>query len=426
MKEGFSFIHAADLHLDTPFTGMGTLPVRIREKVLHSTFSAYDNLVQLCIDLSVDFLLIAGDVYDTANRSLRAQIHFKKGLEKLARHKICAYIVHGNHDPADGREAKLAWPDNTYFFPAGEIGSFPFIKAGKELARIYGVSYPRSQVTESYIPLFQRENEDSFAIGLLHTNVDGNSAHDNYAPAAKSDLIQRGFDYWALGHIHTRTILFQEPTLVYPGNIQGRNRRETGERGCYLVRVEGAKVTELTFYPTDTLRWFQESIDLSACETLQNLLDVAEGIKEEIRRLADGRSAMVHIDFIGRTALHSFLQREGNRVDLLEILRKDEEGQDGFVWIDAFMVHTKPLLDVDRLAEEETLPGDFLRISREYSTSGDIEKLKKEILSPLLDHHLLRGYFRGLSESELQEWLEEAETMGLDLLLSGEENGREN
>jgi len=421
LARSFSFIHAADLHLDTPFTGMGQLPQKLRERVLHSTFTAYDNLIQLCIDRHVDFLLLAGDIYDTSNRSLRAQIYFKEGLEKLAAHGIQVYIVHGNHDPVNSKELNVTLPANAFVFPPGEVVSHSFEQEGRELARIYGVSYPQSHVKESYLSKFKREAGDFFAIGLLHTNVDGNPAHDNYAPVSRAELIQHGFDYWALGHIHQKNILHDDPVILYPGNIQGRNVKETGERGCYFVKVEEKKVTELTFCATDDLRWYQEQVSLSDCEQIQDILDLLEDTKEQIRMQSKGKGAFVRLSFTGRTPMHSYVCDEKNLADFLEILRGMEEEREDFVWLDSIDVKTKPIIQLEQVAEEESLLGDFYQLSRSYYNLENLQKLRNEVLSPLFDHYLLRGCFRDLSGEEILEWLKEAETLGMDLLLPGEE-----
>lgn len=420
LDHSFSFIHAADLHLDTPFTGMGSLPKNLREKVLHSTFVAYENVIQLCIDRNVNFLLLAGDIYDSSDRSLRAQIYFKEGLEKLAHHGIQVYMVHGNHDPLDQEKLSLSLPNNTYVFPPGQVAAFRYERGGKELARIYGVSYPRRQVRESYLPAFKRDEGDFFSIGLLHTNVDGHPAHDNYAPVSRAELIHQGFDYWALGHIHQKNILHHgEPVILYPGNIQGLNIKETNERGCYFVAVQDQKVAELTFCITDCLRWYHEKVNLSECEQVQELLDLLERKKEEVRIQVGGRGAIVSFHLTGRTSLHSFVHDEKNLADIQEMLRRHEEEREDFVWIDSLEMSTKPMIQLEQIAEEETLLGDFYQLSLDYRNMDNVHKLRKEVLTPLLDHYFLRGYFRDLSDEEILEWLEDAETLGLDFLLSG-------
>ena len=250
---GFTFIHAADLHLDTPFIGLSHLPQNVREVVKESTFAALDNLVQLCWDQKVDFLIIAGDVYDAADRSLSAQLRFQQAMQRLDSQGIQVFIAHGNHDPLDGYRARLVWPENVHMFSSEEVKAIPFIKNNKEEARIYGISYPTSQVTERLVRRFDRDPDTPYAIGVLHTNVGSDPQHGNYAPSTIEELINARMDYWALGHIHTRQVLrTNHPTIVYPGNIQARSMKETGEKGCILVRVSDVGETSTQFLSS---RW---------------------------------------------------------------------------------------------------------------------------------------------------------------------------
>jgi exonuclease SbcD len=277
--KAFRFMHAADLHLDSPFVGMAELPQGIRDSLRQSTFIALANMVELAIQQKVDFVLISGDVYDLADRSLRAQIRFQKALQRLSSSNIAIYIVHGNHDPEDGRAARLNWPAHAHFFSASEVESLPVILEGKgTVAQIYGISYETAAVTENLVLRIAEKYEESgknhsdlFRIGLLHTNVEGNHAHANYAPCSLQDLLGCGMHYWALGHVHTRQVLHKEPAIVYPGNLQGRSVRETGAKGCYIVDVSEYGEAMLTFHALDAIRWQQRSISIQGIQTEQEL-----------------------------------------------------------------------------------------------------------------------------------------------------------
>jgi DNA repair protein SbcD/Mre11 len=232
--KAFRFMHAADLHLDSPFAGMAALPQGIRESLRQSTFLALTHMVQLAIQQKVDFVLISGDVYDLSDRSLRAQIRFQKAMQRLSASGIAVYIVHGNHDPEDGLSAKLNWPAGVHFFSTQEVEVLPVVVENKgEIARIYGISYATAAVTENLVRRISEKHasmkniinlghasdaglaehaegsignlklNSSFKIGLVHTNVDGDKGHANYAPCSMQDLLGAGMDYWALGHVHT-------------------------------------------------------------------------------------------------------------------------------------------------------------------------------------------------------------------------------
>ena len=177
-------------------------------------------------------LLVAGDIYDGADRSLRAQLHFADGLAQLEKAGIRSFIRHGNHDPLDGWEARLDLPAGCVRF-GPEVDGFPVFPDERERATVHGVSYPTREVRENLTPLFAEAGSgQGFNIGLPHANVGGNPDHDSYAPCSVSDLAETGLDYWAMGHVHTRqTLRERNPTIVYPGNPQGRHPNEPGARG---------------------------------------------------------------------------------------------------------------------------------------------------------------------------------------------------
>ena len=198
------FVHAADLHIDSPFSGIGDVDVRVANRLREATYDAFQNLVELCLESHADFLVIAGDVYDGADRSVRAQLRFRDGLSRLAEKGIQTFVVHGNHDPLDGWPSSLAWPDGVHIF--GVDPEWKNIeKNGEVVAAVQGMSYPTRKVTDNLALKFCPPQSGSiFTIGLLHANVGANSAHPNYAPCTVEDLSTSGIDYWALGHVHTR------------------------------------------------------------------------------------------------------------------------------------------------------------------------------------------------------------------------------
>ena len=240
---GFRFLHAADLHLDSPFTGLAAAaPVEVAEMLRDATFGSWRRIVDLAIEQRVDFVLVAGDVFESANRTLLAQVRFRDGLVQLSDARIPSFVVTGNHDPLSGWEPSVAWPPLAYRFPAHEVTSVPVRRGGgeaePELARIHGISFHVRDVTENLALRFRRDPGAPFSIGLLHANVGSNPAHAPYSPGSIDDLRAAGLDYWALGHIHKPAILSEgNPAIVYAGNSQGRDPIEADARGCMLVSV---------------------------------------------------------------------------------------------------------------------------------------------------------------------------------------------
>ena len=219
---GSRFVHAADLHLDSPFKGIRSeAPAHVAQLLSNATFDAYQNIIDLCLQERVDALLVAGDIYDGADRSLRAQRAFIDGLRSLDAAGIRSFVCHGNHDPLDGWEARLSYPAGCHRFGA-EFSAAPVFPDEPDRAQVYGISYPTRDVYENLVQRLGKVQNPAFTIGLLHANVGGNTDHALYSACSLDDLVQSGVDYWALGHVHTRQILHERtPTVVYPGNRKG-------------------------------------------------------------------------------------------------------------------------------------------------------------------------------------------------------------
>ncbi|MVO98556.1 metallophosphoesterase family protein [Paenibacillus lutrae] len=466
------FMHAADLHLDSAFKGMHTVPGPIREVIRESTFTALGRLVRLAIRENVDFVVFSGDIYDTADRSLRAQLRFRSALAELDKAGIPSFVIHGNHDPADGRAARLDWPPSVHVYAAGgTVETVPVFKEDRgTIAHVHGISYPTAAVLDNYALRFNGKDASVYQIALLHTNVDGNPGFDNYAPCSRQDLIGRGIDYWALGHIHTREVLNESPLAVYPGNIQGRSIRECGERGCYIVHVDEHGCAQLAFHTLDAVRWEQADLSIEGITTEQELHEGLDGLLDELRAGAGGRPVIVRLALTGRGPLHLRLQSGSTLTDLVRELRDSEAAKFGagslstgsdreqeqsgysedkyregygsgetfsvhrgnrqeshppFVWVESIESHTGQDLDLDQLLTEESFMGDLLRLAEELAADEKkLEAFAAEALHPLMSQPGAAKLFGGrAAEDELQEWLRAARELALDLLVAG--GGRE-
>lgn len=232
------FIHAADLHLDSPFKGMEmNVAQSVWERMKQSTFESFERIVDKAIQERVDFVLLAGDLYDAETRSLRAQVFVREQMKRLSQYDIPVFIIHGNHDHLGGSWAAIEFPENVHVFTEPYVEEKSFYKNGELLASIYGFSYLQQAVTDNMTAQYTKMSDAPFHIGMLHGSVEGDAEHNRYAPFQIRELKEKQFDYWALGHIHKREILSEEPYIIYPGNIQGRHRKETGEKGAYLIEL---------------------------------------------------------------------------------------------------------------------------------------------------------------------------------------------
>jgi DNA repair exonuclease SbcCD nuclease subunit len=237
--------------------------VAVASVLRESTLRTWRNIVALALDEEVDFVLVAGDVFEQANRTLRGQVRFLDGLTELSAAGISSFVITGNHDPLSGREPSLTWPALAYRFPAHRVTSKPMLKNGEEIARIYGVSYHVRDVQTNLAVGFHREEGSPFAIGLLHANVGGLDGAANYAPCTLTDLRASGMDYWALGHVHRNRVLADgQPTVVYCGSPQGCDPTETHAGGVYIVTVEDGEIRP-HFRPVDCVRWRRLDVNIS-------------------------------------------------------------------------------------------------------------------------------------------------------------------
>ncbi len=412
------FVHAADLHLDSPFTGIKAVaPTTVAAALSSATFSAYENIIDLCIDERVDALLVAGDVYDSADRSLRAQLKFVEGLERLHEAGIRSFVCHGNHDPLDGWEAQLAYPPSCTRFPA-QFEAAPVFENDPERAVVHGISYETRDVYDNLALGVGPVDPNTFSIGLLHANVEGNTDHAPYAPCSLNDLRKSGIDYWALGHVHTRRVLNQSsPTVVYPGNSQGKHPNERGERGVYLVEVDEDGSVHLDFRAVDVVRWERISLDISDIETEQNLIDGLHERMQTVLDASDGRSVVARITLSGRGPLHGSLQQSNFVEEVRENLNDDWAKRSPFTWCERIKDETAPPFD-----RQERLNGaDFLA---EVLTTADRAKadpkMRAAILSGLNDLYEHNRYGKSLDKDALDDdfnaLIDEAESIIVDYL----------
>jgi DNA repair exonuclease SbcCD nuclease subunit len=306
----FRFVHAADLHLDTPFEGVGRVDLAVRDALRDASLDAWDDLVQLTIARDAAFLVLAGDIYDGPQRGVRAQLRFLRGLERLAERGIQTFIAHGNHDPLDGWSAIRVWPPGVTVFGSGGAWTMPVARDGVRLATVYGTSYERPDVSDNLARLFQRESARGVHVAVLHCNVGGVQEHAPYSPCTLDDLRAAGMDYWALGHIHKRQVLSEhDPWVVYPGNLQGRGTKtsELGAKGAMVVDVVDDRISRATFEPVDRIRFIVCPVDVSACRDIGEVRALLWRQGLAMQELHAGRGLLVHAVLGGRGHLSADL-----------------------------------------------------------------------------------------------------------------------
>ncbi|WP_169083393.1 exonuclease SbcCD subunit D [Paenibacillus sp. PL91] len=416
MSVSFRFIHAADLHLDSPFRGLAKAPGRVREALADSTFAALRQLTVAAIREHADFIVLAGDLFDEADRSLRAQLMLVREWEKLEEHGIGVFIIHGNHDPLNGARAALKLPPNVYVFGAEQMEYMPAYRRSGELAAfIYGRSYGTRVMTENMAAGYRIQPEAPFHIALLHGNVNGDGSHDPYAPCTLGELTGgKGFDYWALGHIHHRSVLHTYPHVVYSGNTQGRNPREIGAKGCYIVDVSASRAIELKFLPLDRVRWHEQSFSIAAVSSEQELLQQLDGVIDQVLAEAEGRSVMLRLILTDRGPLHQKLSDPAVVSTLLEQLQEGRQILSGEAWVlvHGLEVNTGAVLNLQELAVEDSFAGELYRLSAKLAEDETLwREFAKEAVGQVASHAKLGRLMQAKWDELPRRWLAQAQEL---------------
>lgn len=393
------FLHIADLHLDSPFTGLSALSDVVYKELKDAAYKSLTRIVTRAIAEQVDFVLIAGDIYDKEDRSIKAQVQFYKEMKRLQEAEIDVFLIHGNHDFLEKDRDVLELPENVFTF--GETVQCVTWK-GKfgETVRLYGFSYTERHVREKRLNEFQKQGEADFHIALLHGSEETKSSeHDVYAPFNLSELKQKGFDYWALGHIHKREILSEQPGVYYPGNIQGRNRKEVGAKGGTIVELS-PKGASFEFFETAPVVWDKLQIELEGKVDQTTLFRKLEKSLQSHREKS--RSYILELEVLAENP-------DGvSSADWLQMF-EDEVSAAPFVWVNALKFTSKQSQSNDGWQQDLLLADELKAAIQELRE----EETFFETIESLYLHPGVRQYLTELDE-EKQEQLLSAALMKLN------------
>lgn len=373
---GFSFVHAADLHLDSPLLGLAGKSVDFAARVEAASRAAFDNLVALAIEEDCRFMLLAGDIFDGDLRNFQTGLYFMDGMRRLEEAGIDVFMVLGNHDSANRFADKLSMTGNVHVFPKTKPATHVLDDVR---VAIHGRSFPRPDVSEDIAREYPSATGTAFNIGVLHTACAGSEGHHaRYAPCTTEQLTNHGYDYWALGHIHAHAVLAEHPHIVYPGNLQGRHPRETGPKGAVLVTVDDGKVVSLEHRALDVVRWAALLIDVSGTQEEREVLDLIRNQLTVCAEQAEGRPVALRLTVAGATPLHSqlILERGAFREDvetLLATLSQD-------VWLEKLVLETELPATPDTL--DPTVAG---RLDRELTRLSQSNALTEVLEARLAD-----------------------------------------
>lgn len=421
MGKHFSFVHCADLHLGEPFHGVpGDDRGPWTEAISKATFTAFERVVDAAIEAHADAILISGDIYNSSNHSLAAQMAFARELYRAAQGGIEVFIVHGNHDPDEAWRADIPLPPSVHIFSSQKVEAIPLMVEGELAATIYGISYPSRHVKDNLAREFHRKADDGFAIGMLHTDVGVKDSP--YAPCSLDDLKASKMDYWALGHIHTRKELCEAPRVVYPGNTQGLDRTETGPRGCYLVDVGAYGTVTMKFIETDGIRWLDMDVDISECKDQDELFREI-GKRRAALKGDIGKPALVRLILSGRGPLHKAAASESGQEFILQTLNEKERFRHIFAYFCAIEDRTKPDIDLDERRQLPDVLGDYLRA---YDTVGELgkkERIKvlRKIAEDAPEMKKLASVLDMIDDDMLLRAFQKSEIVGSEMLSEEEE-----
>lgn len=373
------FLHCADIHLDSPLLGLERYAGAPVEEVRGATRRAFENLVKHALHQRVDFVVVAGDLYDGDWLDFNTGLFFARGMAQLGESGIAVYVLRGNHDAASRLTHALPLPKNVRLFSHSQAETFLDEKLG---LAIHGQSFATAAVHEDLAAGYPQALRGFVNIGVLHTSLTGRPGHDPYGPTSEAVLRSKGYDYWALGHVHAREVVLKDPWVVYPGNLQGRHIREPGAKGCELVTIAEGRVTTASV-ALDVLRWKELIVEVDGAPDVDAVLERATGAMQAALAQADGRILAVRIRVQGASAGHRVV---AVRPEVLEAQLRNAavEAASGRAWVEKVRVQVKP-----RLASERRAAGDdpVGLLQRELRSLGQdrqqLESLAQETLKDL-------------------------------------------
>lgn len=334
-------VHAADLHIDSPLRGLGRLEGAPVDDLRLATRRAFVRLIDTCLEEQAAMLVLAGDVFDGEWRDFNTGLFFVRELARLRDTGTQVVMVRGNHDAESVITRHIPLPDHVFTFSIDAPESRDYPRLG---IAVHGQSYGARSIEDNLAESYPGRRRDLFNLGVLHTNAVASSDHGNYAPCTVSQLVRHGYDYWALGHVHRAQVLSRDPWVVYPGNLQGRHARETGAKGCTILRLDGLRIDRVETREVDVLRWADLTISADAIHGSSDMDDLLAEIRLRMQAelsAAGGRPVLARVTVEGNTPLHAALAADPGAVQAQVRALAYELGD---VWPEKIRFVTRPPL----------------------------------------------------------------------------------
>ena len=376
--KSFRFVHTGDIHLDSPLKGLSGQQGAAAERIRIATRAAFDILVTQAVDDQVAFVIIAGDLYDGDWRDYQTGLFFVRQMGRLAQAKIPVFLLYGNHDAENRITRRLVLPSNVRVFSTRRPETF--LLEDHPVA-VHGQSFPKRDVTENLVPAYPSLTDGCFNIGVLHTGLGGMGGHPNYAPCAIEDLLNKGYNYWALAHVHQAIVLHERPHVAFCGNLQGRHIRESGPKGALLVSVEDGQVEDIAPLHVDVVRWTHLRVPVDQCASVVDAVDcIRQAIGQAVERDLHGRLLACRVELTGRTGLHGALLSSVEQ--LLAEARAAALGLgEEVAWIERLLIATET---PETSASRKDALGDLQRMIASASSDAGFQALLSSDLADLI------------------------------------------
>lgn len=379
----YRFVHAADIHLNSPLRSLALRDPGLADVIGNATRRAFIRIVDLCLDEQVDALLLAGDLYDGHQTSMKTARFLAEQIRRLHEASIRAFIIRGNHDALSKITKELTFPDSVKVFGGrAEVVEIVRRKGDTPIA-IHGLSFAQPHAPESLIVKYKPAVEGAINIGVLHTSLAGAPGHDPYSPCSLADLAATGFNYWALGHIHKRSVVEGRCAIVMPGMPQGRDINETGSKSVTLVTIADDRSIRIEERTTSVAQFERVCTDVT---NIDNWTALVREIGRSVEQARDGLSSeqlVVRLRLTGTTPLAWQIRRD---LDLLKTELDHRAAVIGACWVEKLEtdchapgamggLSDNPLTELHRLINEVVVRSDAFQM--------DVKRIAEELRDQL-------------------------------------------